>query len=208
MLPHAQFAKLVRLKPKNTGLRREKDVIATTAAELRSGARAALEPYLGYYFTYYNSMSHPGLILRALTCLYATPHGVNVKSVESVGRPGARKFTCKYEGACFMLGDRLFMTVMEMMTRNEVMQIILYPSYNSRINVLSGVVSGVAARAPRPPATTQMVLQYLGRSVALQAAMRQCALYPPDDPEIPEDIRRMLSPERARAHALMEAPLG
>ncbi|WP_330629450.1 MULTISPECIES: helix-turn-helix transcriptional regulator [Thioclava] len=207
LLAHGQFVELVRLRPQSTGVRAERDIVSLTAGELRMQSAKALVPYLGYYLTWYNSMSHPGQVLCALSKLYDTPFGVNVKSVESVGRPGARKFTCKYEGACFLLGDRLFMTVMETLTRNEVMQIILYPSYNNRIRYLGGVVSGVAARAPRPPSATQMVMEYLGKSVDLRAMMRRCSLYSPQDPRIPEEVRQMLSGGLRAGSQLVEAPV-
>ena len=207
LMPHGQFSELVRLKPSESGVRAERNVVAAIADDIRMGSRSALDPYVGYYFTYYNSMSHPGKTLRSLTRLYRTPHGVNVKSVESVGVPGDRKFTCKYEGGCFILGDRIFMTVMETLTRNEVMQIILYPSYNNRIRYLSGVVSGVAARAPRPPAATQIIYQFLGDRLDLKKAMKLCALYEPDDPEIPGEVRSMLAAGMREDGRLLEAPL-
>lgn len=207
LMPHGQFSEIVRLKPSESGVRAERNVISAIADDVRLSSRAGLDPYVGYYFTYYNSMSHPGMILQALTKIYRTPFGMNVKSIESVGRPGARKFTCKYEGACFMLGDRIFMTVMEMLTRNEVMHIVLYPSYNNRIRFLSGVVSGVAARAPRPPAASQMVLQYLGESLNLRKSMKMCGLFDNDDEAIPEEVRTLLSHGRQQGGMLMEAPL-
>lgn len=208
LMPHGQFSELLRLKPNEASATVERNVVATIANDVRTGSRASLDPYVGYYFTYYNSMSHPGLVLRALTRIFRTPHGVNVKSIESVGRPGAHKFTCKYEGGCFMLGDRIFMTVMETLTRNEVMQIVLYPSYNNRVHYLSGVVSGVAARAPRPPSAALIVLHALGDKPNLRQAMRKCALFDPDDPEIPEDIRRMLATGPRADGRLLEAPAG
>lgn len=207
LLPHGQFSELVRLKPSETGVRAEKNLVAAMAEDIRLSSSADLDNYIGHYFTYYNSMSHPGKTLRSLTRLYRTPYGVNVKSVESVGTPGARKFTCKYEGGCFVLGDRIFMTVMETLTRNEVMQIILYPSYNNRIRYLSGVVSGVAARAPRPPAATQIVYQYLGQNVDLRKAMRLCGLFDPQDPEIPEEVQKMLAIGMRPDSFIIEAPL-
>ena len=207
LLPHGQFAELVRLKPNESGVRAEKNIVSAVAEDIRMASRSNLDSYIGYYFSYYNSMSHPGKILRSLSRLYRTPYGVNVKAVESVGVPGKRKFTCKYEGGCFVLGDRIFMTVMETLTRNEVMQIILYPSYNNRIRYLSGVVSGVAARAPRPPAATQIVFQYLGENLDLRKTMKLCALYEPGDPEIPEDVQEMLAAGMREGGRLLEAPL-
>lgn len=207
LMAHGQFCDLIRLRPQETGARAERNVVSAVGESIRMSSLSALDSYAGYYFTYYNSMSHPGQVLRALSHIYRTPFGMNIKSLESVGRPGERQFTCKYEGACYMLGDRIFMTVMEMLTRNEVMQIIVYPSYNNRIRYLSGIVSGVAARAPRPPSATQIVMQYLGRRVDLRGKMKQCALYDAADPEIPAEVRTMLATGLRPDAGLMEAPL-
>ncbi|MBT9386269.1 helix-turn-helix domain-containing protein [Pseudooceanicola sp. CBS1P-1] len=207
LLPHGQFADLVRLRPGRMGATVERDVVSALAHDIRLESQRSLMAYTGYYRVYYNSMSHPGQILLALGRIYETSFGMNVKIIESVGRPGRRKFTCKYHGACFVLGDRIFMTVMEMLTRNEVMQIILYPSYNNRIRHLTGVVSGVAARAPRPPAATEIVFEYLGENIAPLPEMRRSALYAPDSPELPEEVREMLTSGTQRRGPLIEAPL-
>lgn len=207
LLPKGRFSNLVTLKPQRSGARAERNVITAVGEEIRLSSVQQLDPYLGYYFSYYNSLSHPGLFLRSLTRIYRTPFGINAKTVESIGLKGKREFTCKYEGACFVLGDRIFLTVMEMLTRNEAMQIILYPSYNNRIRYLSGVLSGVAARAPHPPAATQIVFEYLGQTPNVRACMKQCALYPPDDPEVPDIIQDMLTIGVRAGTAVLEAPL-
>lgn len=207
LLPAGQFTELVRLKPNESGARAEKNIVSAIGEDIRLASRSTLDAYVGYYFTYYNSMSHPGMILRSLTRIYRTPYGVNVKSIETIGQPGDRHFTCKYEGACFFLGDRIFVTVMEMLTRNEVMQIILYPSYNNRIRYLTGVVSGVAARAPRPPSATQIVYQYLGENLDLRKTFKMCGLFEPDQEDVPADVRAMLAAGSQHGRRLIEAPL-
>ncbi|ANT61618.1 hypothetical protein AYJ57_14060 [Salipiger sp. CCB-MM3] len=207
LLPHAQFAEMVRLRPGHIAATVERNVVATTANDIRLDSQRALQAYTGTYRVYYNSMSHPGQILLSVGRIYATPFGMNVKTIENVGKPGRSKFTCKYQGACFVLGDRIFMTVMETLTRNEVMQIILYPSYNNRIRYLTGVVSGVAARAPRPPAATQIVFEYLGDKADLRREIRRSALYAPDSADIPEEVRDMLGSWEQSRGPLIEAPL-
>ncbi|WP_226628720.1 helix-turn-helix domain-containing protein [Alloyangia pacifica] len=207
LLPHAKFSELVRLRPRHAPASVERNVVAALANDVRLDSQRALQPYRGYYLIYYNSMSHPGQVLLAVGRIYPTPFGMNLKTIENVGKPGRSKFTCKYQGACFVLGDRIFMTVMETLTKNEVMQIILYPSYNNRIRYLTGVVSGVAARAPRPPAATQIVFEYLGESIDLRRQMRRSALYAPDSPDIPEEVREMLSSWSRHPGPLVEAPL-
>ncbi len=68
-------------------------------------------------------------------------------------------------------------------------------------------MSGVAARAPRPPTATQIVYQYLGDSLDLRKTMKLCALYDPDDPQIPAEVRRMLAMGIREEARLLEAPV-
>ena len=107
-----------------------------------------------------------------------------------------------------MLGDKIFITAMEMLTRNEVTQTILYPSYTNRIRYLTGIMSGVSAHATRPPAATQIVYQYLGNSVDVRKSLRTCGLFDHGDPEIPADIQSMISKGLRPGSSLLEAESG
>jgi len=208
LMPHGQFKELVRLKPQGQGVEIDKNAVLREAETILQSSRAQLDAYAGYYFTYYNSMSNPGKILKGLTKLYRTPFSMNIKTLEVIGRRGHGGFTCKYEGACFMLGDRLFVTALETLTRNEAIQIILYPSYTNRIRYLSGIMSGVAAHATRPPSATQVVMQFLGGNLDLRKTLQQCGLFDPEDPQIPDVARRMVSGElRSGTHLLEAAPI-
>lgn len=94
-----------------------------------------------------------------------------------------------------------------MLTRNEAIQIILYPSYTNRIRILSGIMSGVSAQATRPPTATQIALQFLGTSVELRDALSECGLFDPGDDQIPQDIRQMISGSlSAGTHLLAASP--
>lgn len=205
MMPHNKFQELVRLKPQGAGVEIDKNELIRFAETLVQDSTEKLSPYEGYYFTYYNSMSNPGKILKGLTKIYATPFSMNIKTMEIIGTRGRGGFTCKYEGACFMLGDRLFITAIETLTRNEAIQIILYPSYTNRIRYLSGIMSGVAAHATRPPAATQIAMEYLGRSINVRDALSQSGLFDPDDESLPEEIAHMVSGSFKEAVHLLEA---
>ena len=208
MLPHGQFAELIKLKPQSAVATIEKNALVSTSADVLTSSRSALDSYAGYYFTCYNSMSNPGKILRGLAKIYRTPFGMNYKSVELIGTPTQRGFTCKYEGGCYTLKDRIFITSMEMLTQNEVTQTILYPSYTNRIRYLTGIMSGVAAHATRPPAATQIVFEYLGETVDIRRCLKKSGLFEFGGREISEDVQRMISAGIRPGSNLLEAAPG
>ncbi|KIC41381.1 hypothetical protein RA27_08890 [Ruegeria sp. ANG-R] len=207
LMPHGQFKELIRLKPQGVGVEIDKNIVMTKAEQVIQASRSKLDTYAGYYFTYYNSMSNPGKILKGLSKIYRTPFSMNIKTLEVIGKRGHGGFTCKYEGACFTLGDRLFITAMETLTCNEAIQIILYPSYTNRIRFLSGIMSGVAAQATRPPSATQIVMQFLGTSVDLRKSLDICGLFDAEAEQIPAEVRKMISGSlREGTHLLEAAP--
>lgn len=207
LMPHAQFRELIRLKPPSGPTDIERNQLRRISEDVLAASLPKLDAYAGYYFTYYNSMSHPGRVLKGLTKIYPTAHSMNLKTLEVIGRRGRGGFTCKYQGSCFMLGDRLFITAMEMLTRNEVIQIILYPSYTHRIRHLSGIMSGVSAHATRAPAATQIAMEFLGPRIDRRGALADCGLFAPDDPQVPPNMRAMISGQSdPTSHLLMAAP--
>ena len=207
LMPHSQFKELIRLKPQGGGADIERNQLRSESEKILQASLPRLEAYSGYYFTYYNSMSNPGKVLKGLTRIYPTSYSMNVKTLEVIGRRGHGGFTCKYQGGCFMLGDRLFITAMETLTGNEVIQIILYPSYTNRIRHLSGIMSGVSAHATRAPAATQIAMEFLGTQVNPRKSLALCGLFDPDDDEVPDMVKRMISGHSDPAsHLLMAAP--
>lgn len=205
MLPHGQFAELIRLKPQNPDLRIERNGVVSTVDDVLASSRVQLDSYAGFYFTCYNSMSTPGRILPGLAKIYRTQFGMNYKCVELIGDSVRSGFTRKYEGGCYILQDRVFITAMETLTRNEVTQTILYPSYTKRICHLTGIMSGVAAHASRLPAATQVVFEYLGEVVDIRECLKQCGLFDYGDSEIPSDIQSMISKGVQAGSNLLEA---
>lgn len=190
-LPHGQFSELVRLKPQGDRTTIERNMAITIAEEILVSSQSKLDPYVGFYFSYYYSMSSPGKILRGLVQLYISPFGGRVKILEPilVRKDGNQKgFTCKYEGVAFILGDRIFISTLEMLTRNEISQTILYPSYKNRIRYLHGIMSGVSAHATRNPAATRILYEYLGKSVDKKKCLKKCGLFDSEDEDIPQDI--------------------
>lgn len=207
-LPHEQFKTLILLKPQGADVEIDRNRLVSEVEQVFQASLPRLDTYAGYYFTYYNSMSNPGKVLKGLTRIYRTPLSMNLKTLEVIGRRGHGGFTCKYEGGCFKLGDRFFITAMEMLPRNAAIQIILNPSYTSRIRTLSCIMSGVSAHATRPPAATQIALQFLGPRVALRRSLAACGLFEPESDEIPPQIRNMIAGEPSTDSRLLAASPG
>ncbi len=205
LMPHGQFKELVRLKPVGSKIGLEKNIIINSTERILQASRADLDPYVGYYFTYYNSMSFPGKILKGVSQIYRTAFSTNIKTLEVIGETGDDRFVCKYEGACYMLGDRLFITALETLTQNEVIQIALYPSYTSRIRHLTGIMSGVAALSGRQPTATRILMEYIGTSVDLRKCLRKCGLFEYGADDVSPTIQQSISGEFKEGTHLMEA---
>ena len=194
LLPHAEFAELIRMKPAGDLVVIDRNRPFAIAEEIVSGSNEALSSYWGYYFVYYNSMSNPGRILRGLACLAETENGTMVKIIEPIRArdEGERGFVCKYEGVAYVLNERLFFTALETLTRNEAIHVILYPNYKSSIQYLSGIQSGVSALSTRAVGSTRVVYQFLGRDIDKLNAIRQCGLFDYGDDRIPSEVQSVI----------------
>ena len=148
--------------------------------------------YLGYYYKYYQSFSDPGKILKAFVHIY-TDNGISrYKCIERLGDPANRtdsRFVFKYVGVAQFLRDRIFLVDREALLGAEISQTILYPTFKSRLDVLHGLLLGVAGRASREPICARVLMEYLGPEVNLKAAMRQSGLYDFNSPDITDLIK-------------------
>lgn len=204
-LPHADFAQLLSIKPKQelapleiivpvVQRNRHLGLMTTLGAD---GA-AAMTRYLGAYFEYYRSMSYPDKVLRSLVCMVrASPlRGAGVRYVrwERLALPGADRLVerCRYEGSAFLLNERIFMLDIESFTENELTQTVCFPSYRSRVTRLSGLKIGVSASEPRSPCCARVVLEFLGARIDLRQALTQCGLLDPASGAVDVEILRLI----------------
>ena len=94
---------------------------------------------------------------------------------------------------------------MEMLTRNEIAQIILYPSYTHRIRYLTGIMSGVGAHASRPPAATRIAMEYIGKTVDVNVCMKKSGLFDFGGTEVSQEVQHMISADSRPKTNLLEA---
>lgn len=153
---------------------------------------SGLERYAGYYFRYFYSFSNPGRIMKSLGMLYLSEGQAYWKNHELIrddGRGPARS-VAKYEGAVFMLTNRIYLIEYETMQVNNITQMTLYPSYHSRIGQLTGIQTGGPTRRGRHPGASKVLLEYLGQNIDVKKALYAIGLFLPDDPAIPNGIDR------------------
>jgi transcriptional regulator with XRE-family HTH domain len=192
-LPHNRFAQLLSVRPARAPAPTERDY-AAHIDRLQRQSRSGLDKYLGFYFEYYYSMAFPGNVLRSLFYLYRSGDGVYYRRIERLSFVGRRAsgYRCRYLGMGLHLNERIFLLDYEALTGNELTETILFPTYKSRVNYLTGLKIGVSAADRREPACARVVLEALGPTINVRGALRQCGLLAPDDDTLdPEVMRRI-----------------
>ena len=193
MLPHSRFAQILSVRPAPAAAPATAGYVAHLE-RLRHQTRGSLDKYLGYYFEYYYSMAFPGSVLRSLFYLYRNDDGVFYRRIERLSHLGQRTsgYRCRYLGIGLHLNERIFLLDYESLTGNELTETILFPTYKSRVNSLTGLKIGVSASDRREPACARVVLQYLGHTIDVRNALRQCGLLQPDTDTVDPDVLRRI----------------
>ncbi|GAA0682301.1 transcriptional regulator [Marinobacterium maritimum] len=210
MLPHDQFQRLVQVRPSSTAKPASSgDIISEHVDHLCHSGSNGLDRYLGYYFEYYLSMSTPGKLIRTLISIEKRDGRYLFQRTERMqpeqGQPACHN---RYQGAAFMLSDRLFLVDYETLNRHELTQTILFPSFRNRLTRLTGLRIGVSDNSERMPCCTRVLYEYLGTSVRVRKALAMCGLIEPDseglDPAILTAVRNDMTEDeihfRARHH--------
>lgn len=148
------------------------------AIERLSRASGSLDRYCGYYYRYFFAFSYPGMITRSIGRLTRVGDQYLWKNVERHASMshGASDVT-KYEGMAFLLGDRLTIVEYESLLAGSITQMILYPSYHTGIDYLTGLQTGGPMKRGRKPAASRVMLEYLGQRVDLSRAIRRCGMF-------------------------------
>lgn len=194
MLPHSQFVSLIDSR-KNVQSEAVEHPFISHLTQLCNQNNDMMEPYLGYYHEYYYSMSSPGYILKGLVCLERKHDGFYHQRTERLTTdtdPGKTSY-CKYQGMSFFLNDRIFMIDYESLTKNEIVETILFPSYQQRISLLDGMKIGVAAAGSRTPTSAKVVFEYLGKNIDVLKALKTCRLYSSESESIGLNIKQRLN---------------
>lgn len=186
LLPHSQFQRLIQVRPNDPATSHSSgNELQTRLDALAHASAQGIDRYLGYYFEYYLSMSSPGKLLRNLVCLERRDGQVVYQRTERMqSHPGEPQCHNRYQGLAYLLSDRLFLVDYETLSRHEVSQTILFPSFKNRVSRLTGLKLGVSDNSERMPCCVRVLYEYLGPNVHLRKALALCGLYDLTDTEL------------------------
>ncbi|MBR9828797.1 MAG: helix-turn-helix transcriptional regulator [Oceanospirillales bacterium] len=199
MLPHDQFQRLVQVRPQSAPVASGPgDTISDHVDHLCRIGSNGLDRYLGHYFEYYLSMSTPGKLIRTLVSIEKRDGRVVFQRTERIqpekGQPACHN---RYQGAAFMLSDRLFLIDHEALNRHELTETILFPSFRNRLTRLTGLRIGVSDNSERMPCCTRVLYEYLGTSIRVRKALAMCGLIEPDSEGLDPAIAAAVSNKMA-----------
>ncbi len=189
LLDHQDFRRLIAIKrPLTEQLthlsERARDILLLTPQSVEQ-----LQAHMGYYHNYFCPAEFPGKILRGLVQVFEDGGMVFSRNFERY--PGTlHRATRKYRGLFMHSGERVVMFEREETVGKMLWLTVLYPYDRDQPSLLPGLTVGVTSSSARDIACYRVILQRLGRSVDLRAALGACGLFDKDDARIDPAIRR------------------
>lgn len=208
LLPHANFAEIVKLKPRNSNAVPVLSPAGQTLRRLEAQSEQIPDRYLGYYFRYYYSFAFPGYITKSLVRIFRKNRVCYWKNIEIIRRRDRSEHTeaiFKYLGLVTFILDRLFVFEEEVILKNSVTQTILYPSHASRIHQLIGIQTATSNLNRRTPASSRVLLEFISPSIDVRKALSCCGQFPEHDKEIRPDIELRIANKIARGEKVLGA---
>ncbi|MFM9843235.1 MAG: helix-turn-helix domain-containing protein [Dongiaceae bacterium] len=189
LLPHRDFAMLVRVRPPR--LQRTRDRVSEyMAAHIDSQDLAVLVHYEGYYHAYSQPNRRVPEIHRTLTRISIEDRCLITKTLERfpAGLAGLPRVV-RYAGIAYRSGNAL--TVIERRPSAPESQFftILYGADSDELTFMTGLVMGVSPDSTREIYCLRTCWQYLGKEVDLRRRIRECGQFARDDRVISRHIR-------------------
>ena len=103
------------------------------------------------------------------------------------------------------LGDRIFITEAEMLTKSAICHTILFPSYRNVVDTLSGITTGVGSINSHMPKATRVEYQFLGKQVEIRQVLHGCGLFNLDSESIDAEIRQRINNEMTDQEYMLTA---
>lgn len=208
LLPHANFAEIVKLKPRLSNAAAMLSPAAQTLRRLEAQSEQIPDRYLGYYFRYYYSFAFPGYITRSLVRIFRKNRVCYWKNIEIIrrrDRSDHAEAIFKYLGLITFIFDRLFVLEEEVLLKNSVTQTILYPSHASRIHQLIGIQTATSNLNRRNPAASRVLLEFISPSIDVRRALSCCGQFPEHDKEIRPDIELRIANKLGKGEKVLGA---
>ncbi|WP_421850330.1 helix-turn-helix domain-containing protein [Oricola sp.] len=159
---------------------------------------AGLQSYCGYYHLYYRTPSWKGGVVRALTQVWQDSEMTYAKSLDRMHWSGSPKFgraTHMIQSCLWLHDDRIFMIESQERGGENFSAMIVKTATRTNFHYLHGLLTGVTSTGTDMIYSTRVVWESLGADIDVKAALKQCAVFPPDAEEIDPMILRALSTE-------------
>jgi len=203
LMPHEAFRNVVSLRrPIASSLSDINEQIRNTLFLTTDGVKPLLNQ-VGYYHNYFMPLEFPGRILRGLFHVYEKDGFIISRNIERYPHDPMHRVN-KTNGLFVHTGDKILMFERETKIGRSLWLTVLNPFDEDQPSLLSGLTLGVTRSSGREIACYRVVLEYLGRSINLRAAMRRCNLYASDDRRVAPEIRRQIQNDvLPHEHALL-----
>ena len=167
-----------------------------------------LARYEGYYYSHFHALGFPGHLVRSLVHIFRHKgrfYSNNTEHLWDKEKGDSHRNRFKYKGVVTYLGDRIFITEVEMLTKTAICHTILFPSYRNIVDTLSGITTGVGSINSHMPKATRVEYQYLGKQVDLREALRGCGIFDLESKQIDSDIRERINNEMTDQEFMLTA---
>lgn len=168
----------------------------------------ALARYEGFYYSHFHALGFPGCLVRSLVQIYRHQDRYYTRNIEHLwnrDKNETHRHRFKYRGIALYLGDRIFITEYEVLTRSAICHTILFPSYRNVVDTLSGITTGVGSINSHMPKATRVEFQYLGKDVDRREALRGAGLFDLNSPQIDSDILERINNELSDQQYMLTA---
>ena len=168
----------------------------------------ALSRYEGYYYSHFHALGFPGHMVRSLVHIFRYQdrfYSHNTEHLWDKEKNDSHRNRFKYKGVVLYLGDRIFISEVETLTKTAICQTILFPSYRNIVDTLSGITTGVGSINSHLPKSTRVEYQFLGKQVDLREALRGCGIFDLDSNQIDSAIRERINNEMTDQEIMLTA---
>ena len=191
--PHATFAASFKRRVEIQDATAVQPRLSSLLRAVSSPGTAGLSAYQGYYFKYFYTYFGGKRIKRELAHWYydgdvlASSVKQRYFGEDEQGDAALRFIT--YRGVVGNLGDRLIVVDHHRGTSGEASAMLLYPK-GRLLKRLSGITLGVSHGSARWIAAARVVMDFLGTTIDIRAALGRLGTFDLDEPTVPEGVKR------------------
>lgn len=159
---------------------------------MRSSSTPGLDRYAGYYYRYILCASFPGYIFKTLLRIYKKNdfyYFWHIERATSDVEVIEKTFNVRYHGVVFMLSDRIYITELENRINATLAETIMTPSYRPGNKNLYGISCYSTSDRLHRPVATRAFHEYIGDSINIRKALKECNLFPLESTSITDSIK-------------------